>query len=521
MASFGKDPKQLDQIPAHGGTYVQRAKTAARRLQFGGGGGFHWKDNFRPSEHTPDTWRLIPGEYLQEITHDGKTIVTETFPYISCKEHSTKQGPKLTKTTLCSAGPLFMSIFGAHRGEPYLGKPCHCCPIWAEDVNTRKAKKAAGDDTKGPNRMGTRDMFAFNAWDYGLYFEIQDTDKQGQFRMNPKTKQPYTSWVKGNQNDPQMQGRPWKQGHLLPWYMGKTHKEVLINYGAQVIGKMCKTCGMRDAIVTVVKMCGNPACGQYIYDPNSTTLSDEQRAQIDYYPYTCSFCGVTAYVDEVIECNNPNCSHPERSSIFDVDMVGQRMKSGDGRQTTLQIHNFSEPRPIQIQDAAVLETIKPLDLMKKFGPSSLDLQLKIHNLQGQPAQGTTVAGGAPQQAAPPQQQVGAPPFTAPAAFAAPTAMAGVQVPVHPTAPAPAGSVAQPPEAPAHVQTLQPGPPAQPAPPAMPTAQQVAIPGQPAQQPQLAAPAVQAPPAQPQPQPIAAMPAVPYQVPPGGQTPVTQ
>lgn len=478
-AMFGKDPEQLNKIKPFGGTYTQRAKTAARRLPRGGSGTFHWKGNFRPSEHTPDTVRLIPGDYPQEVTYDEETIVVEPFPYVQYKEHTSKQNKK-TRTTICSAGPLFSSILGlVFRGEPNIARPCNCCSIWAEDVKIRDDKKKANDTTKGPRRMDLSDGFAFNTWDYGLYFEIPDTDAKGQVRMNSRTNQPYTSWVKGNPNDPAMQGRSWKQGHLAPWCMGKTHKEVLDNYNLHVIGRMCKICGTRDSIVCVMKMCGNPQCGQFIYDPNSTTLTAEQRAKIDLYPYTCNYCGVEAFVDEVIECLNPNCPKPERTSIFDVDLVVQRMRSGEGSQTTLQILNFSEPRPIQVFDAQVLETIKPLDLLKKFAPTPLEQQLKVHGLQLQSS--STSVQVPPQMPGP---QMPAPPFTPPAMPQQPTAMMGVLPQMQPTLP---GMAMAPPQAPR--------PPQQPMVPGMPMAS-VAVPTQ-------------------QPQPLAGMPAIPYQPP---QTP---
>lgn len=478
--SFGKNQGQLANIPVFGGNYIQRGKTAVRRPQFESGGSFHWKGNYRPPKHAPEMVRLLRGEYPQQITHDGTTIVTETFPYYMYREHASRQG-KVTKSSVCSAGPLFRSIFGSQ----YLGEPCHCCPIWAEDVKIRQEKKKVGDNTRGPNRMGNRDMFAFSVFDYGFYFELPDTDKQGQIRMNPRTNQPYTSWVKGNPNDPAMAGRPWKQGMLLPWDMGKSHWSSIINYDANVIGRMCKTCGTRDSIVCVMKICGNPECGQFIYDPNSTSLTEDQRQQIDYYPHTCKYCGHTGYVAEVIECLNPGCNDPERTRIFDVDIMVQRMQSGEGNQTNLHILNFSEPRPIQISDVQRLEELKPLDLAKKFKPTPLDIQLKIHGIQGLPAQGTTAAMTQPQ-------------------MAAPTAMAGIQQQAMQPAMPP---VVQPGMVPAYAQMV-------------PGAQQVGP--QPMQQPMMAPAYFQQPqammpmqpqqPVQPQPQPVAAVPAVPYQLP---------
>lgn len=505
--SFGKDQSQLAAIPVFGGNYIQRAKTAARRPQFeGGGGDFFWKGNYRPPTHAPEMVRLVAGEYQQQITHDGINIVTETLPYVRVREHTSKQGSKITKSSICSAGPLFASAFTSQ----YLGQPCNCCPIWVEDVQVRKAKKAQGDRTMGPNRMGMRDMFAFNVWDYGLYFEVPDVDAQGQFRMNSRTNQPYTSWVKGNPNDPRMQGRPWRQGMMLPWYMGKTHWQSLINYDANVVGSRCKTCGTLGSLVCVMKICGNPECGQFIYDPNSTTLTEEQREQIDFYPYTCPKCGKRAYVDEVIECLSPGCGKPERTRMWDVDLLVQRMKSGDGQQTILQILNHSEPRPISVPDPSA---IKPLDLLKKFRPTSLENQLKIHGILGQPAQGTTMAmqGMAPPQAVqyppgymPPPQQGYAPPMMQQmqqqmplpmqqAPMMPPTAMPGVRQPWM--------GQQQMPMQQAPMQAPQGFPPQQAQPPMQPMMQppmRMAM-----QPPQQQAPMVQSP------LPLAVMPAVPY------------
>lgn len=409
--AFGKDPSQVQNMPPHGGNYLQRAKTAARRpVRSGGGGAFYWKDTYSPPDLSTDIGRLIRGEYQQEVTYDGETAVTDTFPYFLYREHHNgKRGG------ICSGGALW-----ANKDKAL---PCPSCAIFWEDVNERKAKKARGDNTKGPNRMSCRDQFVFNWFDYGLYFEVPEVDKNGQFRMNQKTNQPYTHWVKGNSNDPRFQGRPWKQGNLLPWPMGGTYKDTLFTFAAQ-IGKGCKSCGSKDSIRCVMKICGNKACGQFIYDPNNCSLTDEQRDQIDNYPYECPHCGQKAFVDEVIECSN--CQQPERASIFDVDLQVQRMGT-KGQQTFLQILNWSEPRPIQVADPEVLKTIQPLDLPKRFAPTPPDVQCKIFGLTmpiPTSGPGAPPIVGQQQQSPPPVQQ----PPMAPQPMAPPPMMGAVPGP---------------------------------------------------------------------------------------------
>lgn len=390
--AFGKDQSQLGNIPAYGGTFAQKAKTQARRPARSSGGSFYWKDTYKPPEYSPDIIRLVPGEYTVQVTHDGENIVQEVLPFFPFREHHNgKRG------AICSAGPLWANKTKA--------EPCPACTIFWEDVNERKAKKARGDNTKGPNRMSCRDQFGFTVFDYGLYFEVPDVDKNGQFRMNPKTNQPYTHWEKGNPNDPKYAGMNWKQGHLQAWPMAQTYKDTFIEWSKKV-GQSCNSCKSMDSLRTVMKICGNPNCQQPVYDPNNCTLSNEQREQIDYYPYTCQHCQQTAYVGEVVECSC--CQNPQRATIFDVDFQVQRMGTA-GQQTFLQIFSHSAPRPVQVADPEVLKTIKPLDLEKKFAPTPPEAQAKMFNLTvvGQQPQ----AGQAPsmgQPAMPPMQQFAPP-----------------------------------------------------------------------------------------------------------------
>ena len=519
--AFGKEDGHLGNVPAFGGNFVQRAKTQARRPPRKGGGQFYWKNTYKPPEHQPDIIRLIAGDYTVAISHDGENVVQEQMTYVPFKEHHNGQ-----RGGICSAGPLW--------GSKKNAQPCPSCVIFWEDVNERKAKKARGDQTKGPRRMSCRDQFAFNVFDYGMYFEIPDTDRSGAPRMNPKTNTPYTSWVKGNANDPQFTGKPWKQGQLLAWPMGGTYKDTLIEW-AKKIGQSCKGCGSMGSIRTTMKICGNPQCGQFIYDPNNCTLSNEQREQIDFYPFTCPHCAQVGYVGEVIECSNVNCQQTERATLFDVDLQVQRLGT-KGQQTFLQIFTHSEPRPIQVADPEVLKTIQPLDLLKKFTPTSPEAQAKLFSIPTE----------VPQQAQPPAMGAqGIPPMEMQQEMQqTPMQQMQQQMPMQP----PMQQMQQPiqaPVVPPMDPTQQPlmGQP-QPAPPApQPQLPQMAVPQNPQMQlPMGAVPAAPMPPMAPMPpaapqvpmapapmqpqsgavvqaqQAAVQMPAVPYQVPGGGQLP---
>jgi hypothetical protein len=276
-------------------------------------------------------------------------------------------------------------------------------------------------------------------------------------------------------NEPKFVGKEWKQGHLLSWSMGQTYQDVLIMQAKQ-IGKHCNTCKNMNCVTTLMKICGNPQCGQFIYDPNNTTLTTEQQSAIDYDNYTCPQCKQEHYVDEVIECQycTPQGLTPQRCGIFDVDLQVQAV-GNPGSQTFLQILSTSGPRPLQVQDAKVLESIKPIDLLRKFAPTSIERQRQTWNIQ--------VRAAAPAVA----QQPGQPPMPTPPGMQPPQA-----APVQP--PVPTGVVGAP-QAPMQAQLpqqpmMQP-PVQQPMPPVQ--GQGIPVPPQP----------------QPQPQPAPAMPAVPY------------
>lgn len=394
--AFGKDDSHLGSIAGYGaGTFGQQAHQAAQRPRRSRGSMPYWKNNFDLSENpaTPDTFRLIKGQYKQQLVNVDGQLYEDILPFHAFREHFHGSS---SKGAICSAGPFYL--------DREKRQPCEGCEMYWTDYQERQAKKARGDQTRGPNRISMMDKFAFSVWDYGIYFDMPQVDRNGQFRMNPKTNAPYTEWVKAyNFNDPQYQGRQWKQGDLRPWAIGKTWKDTLVNW-TLTIGLSCSSCGGQNSVYSKGWYCGNPQCRQLIFDPNNTTLSPEQQLEVQRSPYQCPHCGQKLFPHEEVGCHS--CANPTRASIFDVDLVGYRQRSGNGNQTNLIITQVIGPCPIRIQDPEVLKTVKALDLPKLYAPTPLDVQQKLWGITTSTAQQMNL----PQpQGAPPQQQWAPPP----------------------------------------------------------------------------------------------------------------
>ena len=341
----------------------------------------YWAGNFELSENpaAPDTIRILRGAYNQSTVDEDGNLQQVTLPYVYTREHY--HGP-LSKGALCSAGPYYMD---RNKREP-----CHGCDIFWEDYEVREQKKLAGDNSKGPDRIGMSDKFAFSVWDYGIYFQMPQVGRDGQYRMNPKTNQPYTTWVKAaNPQDPQFAGYPWKQGSLLPWSVYSTWKDLLVSFD-HTVGMCCMSCCGRNTMVSRGWYCGNPQCRQFVFDQNNTTISQEQQQQLTKNKQRCNHCGQITFLHEDAACTQ--CGGTQRASIFDVDLTAYRLRTGRGNQSTLVIAAFSDPRPIQVADAETLAKIKPLDLLKRFAPTSLEEQAKLWRI-GEPAAAAAPAGG--------------------------------------------------------------------------------------------------------------------------------
>lgn len=366
--AFGKDPSHLNNIGAFGGNPMQRGRSAARRPTRSGGGFssvFYWANNFTPSLSPGyDTVRFIPAEYKQLVTHDGKTASEEVLPYVKYIEHYNGE-----KGCICSAGAFF--------GVRDKAQPCPSCDKFWENVRENKALKAQG--LKPVKRMSADDRFAWTIFDYAYYFEVPQLTAEGQYKMDPKTNQPYMRWEKGNPQDPRFQGRQFKEGQVIAWSMSKPIFDIIAARD-KMIANCCKSCGNREGIVCTAKYC--PGCNGLVYNPQSTTLSLEDQQKIDDNIFNCPNCKRTGYLAEQIACRT--CPNPARASLFDVDMQVQMTKTGKNDNKTLQILGW-ELRPMQVKPE-VLPTIQPLDLLKKFGPTDPATQKNVMKIADAPPQ---------------------------------------------------------------------------------------------------------------------------------------
>lgn len=380
MASFGKDPRGNENIvPFGGGTMAQRdahrkaAQSEARKKKSSGNAPY-WKDAFRLPTNSSRIVRFIMGSYDNYYPgEDGTSVDKQTLEYYIYSEHfhgATKRG------AICSAGPMY------HNRN--LREPCLGCNLFWEDAQARGEKKRMGDKSRGPNRMSRHDVYAFNVWDYGLWINVPRMDAQGRPATN-SSGQPYCEWTMADANDPRQYQYQSKYGHLIAWPMNEMHKDALFSYMERTITQDCATCGSQGTIVVASVVCAH--CGNVVYDPANTTLTKEERDKIITNPYHCPACGGSHHPQEVLSCRvceqhnqNPQLTHhlvPRRATIFDVDLELTAVSAGDGKLTTLQILNRSNPRPIQVADPAVLESIKPLDLASKYRPTSLEKQSEL------------------------------------------------------------------------------------------------------------------------------------------------
>lgn len=397
MGAFGKDDAHLANIGGFGASFGQQAAQSLQRGPRGSRGtAAYWKDSFDISEQpaTPDTFRILRGAYQQQyVNRDSGELFVDTRPYLFWREHF---AGGLQRGGICSAGPF--------HGDKNKRQPCLGCDVFWRDYDERKAKKNRGDNTKGPNRISLTDKFAFTVWDYGLYFEMPDVDRTGQFRINQRTGQPYTTMVKAyNPNEPRFAGHRWEQGRLQPWSVGSTWFQYLHNYNTSVVGNCCSSCGAHGSVYSLGWYCGNPQCGQMLFDANNTTMSVEELEAKKVNRCLCPHCGQNLFPQERVGCQN--CARGQRATIFDVDLVGFKQRSGDGNQYNLFITSFIGPCPIRVQDPKVLETIQPLDLVKRYEPTPLDKQQEMWGSLNM----TAPQAMAPQYPQYPQQQQYPPP----------------------------------------------------------------------------------------------------------------
>lgn len=366
--AFGKNPEDLKNVPAfnsNSGSMEQRAaylrkmaEEQAKKAREGGKGSFYMRE-FKPSLDAPDYIRLVKGEYnyvygsIEGGTPTTQTIVLEYLPFVQHYNSAIK------KQSVCSAGPFHYSK--KHRD------PCKGCDRFFGDIT----RGPDGKTKKGP--VSKRDMSAFTVVHMAFYHKVEQTDDSGDVKKNPETGVPYYNWERceGRGCTYCRQNKEKVDGRTLPWAMGDSHKNILIEEGTQRVRSSCRGCGTKDSILSKEWSCAE--CGQTIIDMATTEMKDSEIKEVANKPVTCPTCKVTGFLIELIECSK--CTKAERATIFDVNWKVKRTKAADGsEQTMLILVDFDAPSPIPER---YQEMAKPLPLERVYAPTSMEYQEKV------------------------------------------------------------------------------------------------------------------------------------------------
>jgi hypothetical protein len=357
--AFGKDTRTLSAV----GSFRQVSNTMTKHAKFkkkDRGGIPYFVDMYTPSSDDIDTIRLVPGAYLQDqIQGDEEAgdieVVQVIAPFIKFVDHfdGTRQ-----KGAICSAGPF--------ANDKKRRLPCHGCDIfWDTCVRSPTGRLES-------TRMGRQNKYAFSVYDYGTYHKMPQIDREtGTPRMNPTTKQPYFNWVKclGQGCDACKARLESKPGNMSHWPISYTQLQVLRNAETN-IGKSCTTCGTDGSIVSLGWEC--PECGDCAIDMATSELKKDELLQLTDNAHICASCHAKVYLREVYECRTcaPRGQTGARATLFDVDLRVQVIK-GANNSNVLQVMGWSTPHPIP---DALTEVTKPIDLVARYAPASLEVQ---------------------------------------------------------------------------------------------------------------------------------------------------
>ena len=379
--SFGKDPRDAAGITGFGGGTMQqrdqhrKMQTEKQRASRAGGGPAYWKDQFRlPSDHAR-TGRLLAGSYLQPDV--GGEQVLE---YVMFREHFSRT---TSRGTICSAGP--------HFANKELAEPCEGCRIFWEEFRQRGATRQ-----RTPNTMSSRPSWVFNWLDYGLWLNIPQPGKNGQIALDRQTQKPYPNWVPVAREDPRVGQYECQQGRLVAWPLSEQFKDSLFQYSDLTLRADCVTCGSQGTVYDISRRCYQ--CKQEVFQVNNTTLTPQQQNELSSNPYACTYCGHTAFLEEVIGCSQcaPRGLIPVRTSLFSVDLTLIALVDKDDRQCGLQILSRTQPYPLQ-------GAPEPLDLLARYKPTPMEKQLEAFGSGPGVSVPTPQPGYATPPAQPPQQ----------------------------------------------------------------------------------------------------------------------
>ena len=302
-----------------------------------------------PVDGTFDDLRIIEGKYKIprpfKMDNGDIGIKEEEWPWFEVIRHYDGLSKQ---NSLCSAGPM-----GMLKGR---AQPCiPCISYWNSE------KDSSG---RRHGRFSRQLTYIFTVLGYGIYAQVPQLTKEGMQKINPKTNQPYTEWVK---KVPGLRDiTKEKEGHVMHWVLGQEHKDTLMNYDS-IINKTCANCGTVDGIHRRALRCANPECGEDVIDCALTAVSEKQQNDMMSNPVPCPHCGNIAPLVPYYECTG--CDHLKPASIFDVDIQIGRVVGESSSQ--LIIPRWSKPHPVD-----PIYKARPLDLPKMYTPDSIETQEK-------------------------------------------------------------------------------------------------------------------------------------------------
>lgn len=347
----------------------QMKRSAQKPKRTGGGGGAYYANKYQPPLQGTDLIRIVPADCAemlvdydaQDFFRDDKgqpVSVPSAFLKYTYYYHGTKK-----RSAIGSEGPL-----GAFKGK---GDPCIAADWYWWEWRQRQA-----NGSKKPNAMSRGDRWAFSVIVLHPFFKVPSTDKDGNLRVNPATKEPYYEWVKGHRDERrnkefEAEGYERKFGHRQHWSVGYGHYNTILDQ-VDECQRSCRSCGTQDSIRELAWVCGE--CGEAVIDMEETSLDEEGIAKLTMNECKCPHCGHVGYLEDVIECTA--CDHAERAQLYDYDFEVKRIANSDGgNQTTLNFVRAHGPRPIGKEVSEDLR--KPLDLTAIFAPTPLDKQLEF------------------------------------------------------------------------------------------------------------------------------------------------
>lgn len=328
-----------------------RQRSAARdedkqRLRGGGNkrGGMRISDVFWLPEETPARIRVIPGEYKLtkaiELDKGKWGTTTEKCEYFEGVEHKDWTNHR---SCMCSAGPLYFD-------EKY-AQPCIGCLVY---------KSAPWVNNKRESRISRSDLWVFSIYHFGLFAQIDVTDRAGIPKVSERTGETYKKWVPFTSIDPDAQEiYQEKEGHMMHFPMGAKYKDELIETD-QAISNSCLSCRTQDSIYRTQLCCAS--CGASVIDCQKTAVP--LKTQEDYLssmPVTCPACGTVDLLSEKIACRI--CAAPKRATLFHTDIEIIR------HDKALRVLSMSAP---YLLDASI--KAKPLDLVSMYQPDPINIQ---------------------------------------------------------------------------------------------------------------------------------------------------